>query len=406
MVKVTDLYDIAFTFYFATIMAHCTGSGVDHLLSLASFGVVMLVFLVDVIKRRNIKFDFVNKSMLCFLAIVFCSILWAVYPQYVFSKEYSNILMEGPQMMMISLAMAQRINCKDDVIRYFKIYLIAIAYMLLVIIVKTPISYYLTGVRIGTVTGLWVNALAKLYCIGLGLIYYLLSEVSKKQRIPLLIMAGVLILFTLLTGSKNGILMIIAITFLTFFLHGSYTGKIKIIFLTIILGTVLLYLIFNVPELYNIIGYRMETFLNIFTSGSGFETDSSTNTRSELMGFAWNMFLERPILGWGFANVAGYVAAQRYFIVTYAHSNYLELLADVGLVGTLVFYAPHLTAFTKLCKRIFKQKRKDMLTCTIFAILLVILLTDYASVNITTVYYLAFIQLLYYLARYIEYDDQ
>ena len=406
MIRISDLYDIAFTVYFATIMAHCSGSGLDHFLSLASFGAVMLVFLVDVIKHRSMKFDFVNKSMLCFLVIVFCSIMWAVYPEYVFSREYSNILMEGPQMMMISLALAQRIRCKEDVIRYFKIYLIAISYMILIIVVKTPISHYLCGVRIGTVTGLWVNALAKLYCIGLGIIYYLLSEVKKRQRIPLMLMAFILILFTLLTGSKNGILMIIAITFLPFFLHGSYTGKIKIIFLTAILGSSLLYLIFNVPELYNIIGYRMQTFLNIFTSGGGFEADSSTNTRSDLMRFAWKMFLERPILGWGFANVAGYVASQSYFIVTYAHSNYLELLADVGLVGTLVFYAPHISAFQKLFKRVFKKKRKDMLTCTVFTILLVILVTDYASVNITTVYYLAFVQLIYYLARYLEYDSQ
>ena len=405
MVSISELYDVAFTFYFATIMAHCSGSGLDHVLSLASFAVVMCVFLVDIVRSHKIVIDFVNKSMFVFLLIVFCSVLWAVYPEYVFSREYSNILMEGPQMLLISLALSQRIKCKEDVIKYFKIYLIAIAYMLIVIIVKTPPSDYLTGVRIGTVTGLWVNALAKIYCIGLGLIYYFLSKVGKYQRIPLLIMAAILILFTLLTGSKNGILMIVAITFLAYFLHGSFTGKVKIVFLTLILGSILLYLIFNVPALYDIIGYRMETFFDIFTSGNGFEADSSTSTRSDLMGFAWKMFLQRPFLGWGFANVAGYVSAQGYFIVTYAHSNYLELLADVGLIGTLVFYAPHLSAFGKFSKKILLYRNKDMLNCTLYAILIVILLTDYASVNITTVYYLAFIQLIYYLSRYTEYEE-
>ena len=405
MVSISGLYDIAFTFYFATIMAHCTGSGLDHTLSLASFAFVMCVFLVDIVRSHKLVFDFFNKSMLTFLIIVFSSILWAVYPGYVFSRDYSNILMEGPQMLMISLALSQRIKCKEDVVRYFRIYLIAIAYLLVSIIVKTPPSHYLSGVRIGTVTGLWVNALAKLYCIGLGLIYYFLSKAESYKKIPLLIMAALLILFTLLTGSKNGILMIVSITFLAYFLHGSFTGKVRIIVSTLILGSILLYLMFNVPALYNIIGYRMETFFDIFTSGNGFAADSSTSTRSDLMAFAWTMFLERPFLGWGFANVAGYVAAQGYFIVTYAHSNYLELLADVGLIGTLVFYAPHLSAFGKFSKKIILYRNKDVLNCTVYAILIVILLTDYASVNITTVYYWAIIQLIYYLARYTEYEE-
>lgn len=403
MISLTTLYDAVFLFYFSTIMAHSSGSGLDHMLSLTSFGMVALVFLYGILKRRKLRFDFVNTSMLLFLIVVCASYLWAEYPSFVFSPKYSNILSDGPQMMLVSLAISQRVKSKEDVIRFYKIFLIAVAYMLVTIVARTPVWYYTSGKRIGTVTGLWVNSLAQIYAIVLAFLFYFLSTAPQRKKKYYLLFIVVLGLFTLLTGSKNGILMFVAITLLTYFFHGNFTGKVKIIVLSAILGSLILFLIFNVQMLYDIIGYRMDTFIDVLLTGD-LSQDSSTNTRSELMGFAWKMFKERPLLGWGFANVAAYVARQGYFIVTYAHSNYLELLADVGLAGTLIFYAPHIVTVCRLIKRVFMERKKDMLSCMALALMLVILITDYASVNITTIYYLSVIQLLYYQTKY-AFDD-
>lgn len=393
------LPDICFLLYLMTTMAHCSGSGSDHILSLVSFGLVAAAFLMTVIKKMRLRFDFVNKCMVVFLALIFASYFWAAYPQYVFSPEYSNILMEGPQMLLVGLFLSQRIKNKADVKFYINLYLIAVAYMLVSIIVRTPLSDYLSGSRIGTVTGLWVNALAKIYVMALGFIYYVITESKGIKKYALYLMAIVLIAFTFLTGSKNGILMFIMITFLTYFLRGSLNGKIRIAFITVLLIAAVMFLIFNVPILYKIIGSRMESFLDML-SYNDVSYDSSSETRSYLMGYALEMFLQRPIFGWGFANVAGYVASKNFFIVTYAHSNYLELLADLGIVGTVAFYLPHMVTIKKLLKETVVKKRKDMLLCAATALLTVLLITDYISVNITTTYYLVVIQLLYYVGKY------
>ena len=394
MISRQRLCDISFLMYLMTTMAHCSGSGVDHVLSLGTFGIFVGFFVLYAVNKGTFHVDAFNGCMFVFLILIFASQIWAVYPDYVLSPVHSNILMEAPQMMIVSLFLASRIRKKEDIDLYIKLYLIAVAYMLISIIVRTPISDYSEGVRIGTVTGLWVNALAKIYIIALAFIYYIIRDFKGFKKFALIVMTGVLILYLFLTGSKNGILMFVAITFLVFFINGSFTGKFNAIIVTCLIAAVVLFLMFNVPVLYDIIGYRMEGFLDMIMYGDT-SYDSSTETRSQLMGFAWQMFLERPALGWGFSNVAGYVADQRYFITTYAHSNYLELLADLGLVGTFVFYIPHVSALLKL----IQVNKKSFIKGMALALLIVILVTDYISINITTIYYLVVIQMIYYIAR-------
>lgn len=394
MISRQRLCDISFLMYLMTTMAHSSGSGLDHILSLGTFGIFVGFFALYAVHKGTFHVDAFNACIFVFLILIFISQLWAVYPEYVLSSAHSNILMEAPQMMMVSIFLASRIRTKDDIDMYIKLFLIAVAYMLISIILRTPISDYSDGKRIGTVTGLWVNSLAKIYVIAMAFIYYIIRGLKGFKKFSLIVMAGVLILYIFLTGSKNGILMFVAITFLIFFINGNLSGKFNAIICTSMVAVGVLFLIFNVPILYDIIGYRMEGFFDMIMYGD-MSYDSSTETRSQLMGFAWQMFLERPVLGWGFSNVAGYVADQRFFIVGYSHSNYLELLADLGIVGTFVFYIPHISAFLKL----IQVKKKSFIKGMALALLIVILVTDYISINITTIYYLVVIQMIYYISR-------
>lgn len=71
--------------------------------------------------------------------------------------------------------------------------------------------------------------------------------------------------------------------------------------------------------------------------------------QSNLMLRGIKMFFERPLLGWG---VGGF---QQYSLINhgayvYAHSNYVELLADFGIVGLLIYYSQYIYCIYNLFK--------------------------------------------------------
>lgn len=110
--------------------------------------------------------------------------------------------------------------------------------------------------------------------------------------------------------------------------------------------------VFEVEELYNTIGYRMEGLLNAFT-GEG-EVDASTAHRKLLAQEGVRLWLESPLIGHG---IDTYKALNNIRYV-YSHNNYAELLSGVGLVGAVVYYSWFVVAFYKLlCQKTVDIRR-------------------------------------------------
>lgn len=89
--------------------------------------------------------------------------------------------------------------------------------------------------------------------------------------------------------------------------------------------------IFNVKELYDLIGYRMEGLLNALT-GEG-KVDASTQIRQDMIDVGIRMWKQSPLIGFGidtFKVLSGY----RW----YSHNNYVELLCSLGIVGLIAYY--------------------------------------------------------------------
>jgi O-antigen ligase len=92
-----------------------------------------------------------------------------------------------------------------------------------------------------------------------------------------------------------------------------------------------------------------------------YDSDSSYHKRISMIQSGFNRWQEAPLLGNGvdaFRNLSG--------MGTYAHNDYIELLCDLGLLGTLLFYAIHaniLIAAGRLPKSL-------QLCCWIFVLLL------------------------------------
>ena len=94
-----------------------------------------------------------------------------------------------------------------------------------------------------------------------------------------------------------------------------------------------IYLIFEVPFFYELIGWRMEGMIALF-KGNTLEVDSSALSRAMMIQSALTVFYDNPIFGVGLDNFRFFNAVR----VTYAHNNFVEIAADLGILGLIAYY--------------------------------------------------------------------
>lgn len=175
------------------------------------------------------------------------------------------------------------------------------------------------------------------------------------------------------SGSRKGLIMLIMGIFLLFVLKGNSKKKIT----SILQGVLILAALFLVLQLpiFETITYRMEGVIN-FLTGEG-SVDHSTMVRSKMISYGWEQFLATPFTGIGIGN-SGYVTTKVISNFTYLHNNYIELLASVGIFGTLIYYGMYLAPMPQIIKLAFKQNKYAILGLVMLIIQLVM---HYAAVQ-------------------------
>lgn len=166
--------------------------------------------------------------------------------------------------------------------------------------------------------------------------------------------ALVLFVIILLGGSRKNIVAIplVALLFSLFVGNGAKKAKILLVLLAVLAGGV--YLLQTVPALSNIRS-SLEGMFNGLTGSEEAQVDDSTEQRMYLMQRAIEVWAEHPVLGVGWHNYRYYNDARLY-----AHNNYAELLASLGSVGFLLYYAMFIRVGYILCsgfmhRRVFKE---------------------------------------------------
>ena len=134
----------------------------------------------------------------------------------------------------------------------------------------------------------------------------------------------------------------------------------------------------NVPLLYDLGGNRIESFLNSLNGG---ETDGSTSFRIHMIEWGIEWFHNRPYFGHGLMNYKALLGTMGTWAGTegtYAHNNYIELLVDVGIVGTVIYYSLYASL---LFKGIRKIKERNLTRLILLGLLVAILISEYGLVT-------------------------
>lgn len=241
----------------------------------------------------------------------------------------------------------------------------------------------LGGVRIGDSLSGNVNTVG--YNFGLISVLLMWWYCQKHSRIKLIL----LILFSalmLVTGSKKVlIVLVVDIAVLFFYERKRLSGWLKLL-VVLAIG---LYVLFNVPYFYEIIGIRIEgMIMTMFGNASSSMYSYSTDVRNEMIAEAFKVFSNKPIFGGGWNNFY----ASTNFGYEYSHCNYTELLCSFGIIGTVFYYSRHVYNIKVALKRL---KNQECINSTILALALVVvvLFLDWAVVTFSSqcVWYLPII---------------
>ncbi len=154
-----------------------------------------------------------------------------------------------------------------------------------------------------------------------------------NSKIKYLFIAHVIssLIVGLTTGSRTFLLMLFLL--LLVFLYFKFQ-KHKFIYLGIVVGIIVFGIILlNLPFLNTMKERLIQAIQSIF--GTATKIDTSTLQRTVMIDYGFYLGSKRIFFGFG---ADGFSIASG--IGTYAHSNFVEVLCDFGLIGFLLFYAP------------------------------------------------------------------
>lgn len=258
---------------------------------------------------------------------------------------------------VLTLIVVNYINNKEKIYFLLKTYAFAGAMLCVVafnfygmaVFEQTANSIY--GIRIGEEFGN-VNMIGMVsgYSVILALYFLLFQRNKLVMKLVYIAIIVVCLSFTLLTGSKKALILIVMGLSTIFVLKGDMKkaifSRIGYILLGIV-GLLLLFWLIKQVDAFWYIGQRIE---EMFQTLIGNEVSDTDHTRLYMIENSLEYFKNKPIFGNG-------VAYSYSLFGTYSHNNYAEILMNTGIVGFAVYYSSYIISIKRiLCKNLNSDK--------------------------------------------------
>ena len=337
----------------------------------------IFMFCVIFIRRPIIDKKYIIWSC-SFLLICLLSILWSRNQEQ--SIIEVRIIIEG---IIIGVLLTSFIDSSDKIIYIYKCLIISGIILSIRLIISVPPNMW--GIkRLGST---FINANQAGILLSISTMCCMQLNKIKKKKINI-VLIPIFIALIFLTGSRKAFLIVIIGIFTLYLLNENNALKrFKASIIIIILGCILYKLIMEIPIFYEVLGSRIETMMNFITKNG--MVDGSIEERVGLINIAKQLFLEKPILGYG---IGSYSKVSGYGI--YSHNNYFELLVGVGVIGTAIYY----TAYIYLILTLVKMRMNGYKNI-ILIVMLMLTISEYALVNYNDPIYQFIIVLAFSIVR-------
>jgi len=327
---------------------------------------IMLLFAQKALRGNVIYIGFYSTWILLLVFYIIVSSFWASYSLVALnsSKGMLEFALIGPALFYYYVYEAKI----DKVI---EIVVMCGVILSLLLLVQVPVSQW--GGRLATSRYAANSTAVKVMQSALCALGLWRLDRTKKYMLGIWLF---LIAVVLLTGSRTMLAGVIVGSVVIFILDIDAKNIIKpVLLITLaIVGIYYLYeLILDNPVLYSAIGYRLELLINsLFGTGRTYGSDSY---RYRLIDEAVSLFKERPVFGWG-PFMFQYESPSGMY---YSHNNYVEILANFGLVGAFLYYIFFLVFVIKGIK--VRGLKKNRHISIAISLLLAYLVIDFGTVN-------------------------
>lgn len=349
----------------------------DNLLKLIKV-LFVIPCIINIIKSKKLYFDTYVKWMFCFAAFAGLSFFWALSISNA-AYRYQTLLLNFICIYCLLVYLKNRPG-RISLILYTMLFAPFILEMRVVTSFgllafqhtrnfDSIMSSNLIGMRAGI-------------AVVLGAYFYL---TRKKYKIIYLLSIVLNASIAILSASRKAIFfMLIPLLFYYIFKQRNILKLLRNALFAFVIVGVICYAIMNIPFIYDMVGYRLETMLYGMT-GSG-ETDGSTSLRLKMIEWGLEWFMAKPWIGYGINNYMSLLGTMHTYAGTtgvYAHNNYIELLVDLGLIGTAIYYFIYLRI---LVKAVQIGRKLSSLQLIMVGILVSLIINEYGMVSYIEIY--------------------
>ena len=363
-------------FYFFNMIVFTNGSIISKAGKLVFVG---LSFIYIIKYNVTLKWKSYYAWMVSFLLISGVSIFWAESTSFVISG-INTIALNFLCIFMLTQLFV-KINDWDLVVSKSVLILPSIMFVRLFIQFGTAIFDGLRNIQNGNHNSAGMYAA---WGVVFG-IYYIVRTQSKKITYKFLILLN--LGGCIISMSRKAILYLVLPLVIIYILMGENVLKRARNIFLLVLAAICGYLaVINIPMLYEYIGKGIESMLRFFAQGKG---DISAAGRRTRINFGLKHFYQKPWFGWGTMNynyLFGNYETSTAMVI--ADNNFIDLLVNVGIIGTVIYYFIYL----KTIIMYFSIKSKKTLSVIMpFAVLLTLLACDYGVSSYLYLYSQTFI---------------
>ena len=301
---------------------------------------------------------------LLFVFICIISILWTID-----DSTWVQINISIIQCVVVGVSIIYYVQSEKRLETTLNAIIIASIILCVRLVISTPLSAW-GSERVGVHIG--YGNVGVSYVLATVAVIAIFMALTKKS-VPFYILSAVFIGVSALTGTKKG--LIVAVIGIFIIILKTSKNPVKLLrnmFILLLLVCVGWYVIMNVDIFYNAVGKRIVSAI-LQLNGEGL--DKSTRDRALLIGWGLETFYEHPLFGVG---IDAFRFANANLIHYYAHNNYIELLADLGILGTIIYYY---LLFKESIIGLFTKYRAGSYTILAFSIMISLLVGDFSSVS-------------------------
>ncbi len=308
------------------------------------------------------------------------SSMWSIRP--LFSAQYYLVVMI--LIILLSFFMSQYVFVVSDAENLLKVFIYSVLFISIIQLVFTPVDEITAGFLGSRIGGNNPNTFGYINMFSTIISFYFAYIKSDKKYYWLV---AIFFVFSFLSSSRKAISMSLAgIMLIILFaikrrhhlLHFAILGFAAVISLILII---------EIDFLFDIVGNRFSTLINFIRFGPVEGGRGSLEMRSYFIEFAKILFHEKPIAGHGLACFSILLGTESNAgIAVYAHNNFWEILADLGILGFIIYYWFYAFLIIKSIIKIFQKNNSSTIHILVLTIVVTELILEFGVVSMTSFY--------------------